>query len=432
MSSNVDQHSPQTWQPPQPRQAHTLLVVLIGLNILNFVDRQLLSSFANYIVPELQLSNTEFGLLTGFVFLFMYVIAGLFMGAAADAVSRPRLVAACLALWSGLTAASGAAYNFVTLAIPRTFIGIGESGVTPSSLSMLHDAFPREKRGMASSLYYLGQPLGAGFSLVLAGTLGELLGWRNCFYILGTVGILLAGPVLLIKDPKPPQYRRAERTTNRNLLATLREAFCLLIANRNLRLAAIGVFLANFVQGVQIFDQLWLVQERGFDRAEIARLTGYLYVAAGIAGVLFGAFGGDYALRRWGVSRMNFLLGSLLVLLPAAYLFRLAPPDSWLFWLGFAGIYFQMSMYVGPFFAVVHELTPGHVRATMTAAYLLIMNVGLGTGNILGGALVDLLGSGGVAQPYTMAMLGAHVIANLGLICFALVRPARAQAQLAG
>ena len=50
------------------------------------------------------------------------------MGAAADVFHRPRLMAAAIALWSGLTAASGAARGFVSLAIPRAFIGIGENG----------------------------------------------------------------------------------------------------------------------------------------------------------------------------------------------------------------------------------------------------------------------------------------------------------------
>ena len=56
-----------------------LLCLLTVLNVLNMVDRNLLTSFSAYIVPDLGLSNTEFGLLTGLVFLFFYSIMGLFM-----------------------------------------------------------------------------------------------------------------------------------------------------------------------------------------------------------------------------------------------------------------------------------------------------------------------------------------------------------------
>ena len=97
------------------------------LNVMNFVDRQLLASFANFIVPDLGLSNAQFGWLTGFAFIVFYAAMGLFMGVLADRVNRPRLVAAGLSLWSLLTAVSGAARGFWSLAMPRMFIGVGES-----------------------------------------------------------------------------------------------------------------------------------------------------------------------------------------------------------------------------------------------------------------------------------------------------------------
>ena len=122
--------------------SYLFLAFLTLLNVMNFVDRQLLASFANFIVPDLGLSNTQFGLLTGFAFIVFYAAMGLFMGALADRVHRPRLVAAGLALWSLLTAASGAARGFATLAIPRMLIGVGESVLTPTSMSMLADRFP--------------------------------------------------------------------------------------------------------------------------------------------------------------------------------------------------------------------------------------------------------------------------------------------------
>ncbi len=88
---------------------YAFLGFLTLLNVMNFVDRQLLGSFANFIVPDLGLTNTEFGLLTGLFFIVFYSAMGLFMGALADMVNRTRLIAAGLALWSALTALSGAA-----------------------------------------------------------------------------------------------------------------------------------------------------------------------------------------------------------------------------------------------------------------------------------------------------------------------------------
>ena len=99
------------------------LLFLTFLNVVNYVDRQMLAGFANWIVPELELSNTHFGLLTGLIFIFFYAIMGLFMGALADRVNRTRLIAVGLGLWSILTAVSGAARGFVSLATPGCLSG---------------------------------------------------------------------------------------------------------------------------------------------------------------------------------------------------------------------------------------------------------------------------------------------------------------------
>ena len=89
--------------------SYVFLGFLTLLNVMNFVDRLLLASFSNFIVPDLGLTNTQFGLLTGLVFIFFYSAMGLFMGVLADTVNRTRLIAAGLDLWSVLTALSGAA-----------------------------------------------------------------------------------------------------------------------------------------------------------------------------------------------------------------------------------------------------------------------------------------------------------------------------------
>ena len=106
---------------------YLLLGFLTLLNVLNIVDRQLLSSFANFIVPDLKLTNTQFGLLTGLLFMTFYSFMALIMGALADIYNRPRLISAAVFMWSLCTAASGAAKGFVSLAIPRMLIGVGES-----------------------------------------------------------------------------------------------------------------------------------------------------------------------------------------------------------------------------------------------------------------------------------------------------------------
>lgn len=99
--------------------SHLLLALLTFINILNFVDRQLIASFANDIKPDLDLNNFQYSLLTGFSFILFYSIMGLFVGTLADRLHRPRLLAFGLGLWSLLTAFSGMARSFTLCGSPR-------------------------------------------------------------------------------------------------------------------------------------------------------------------------------------------------------------------------------------------------------------------------------------------------------------------------
>jgi len=401
---------------------YAFLTFLTLLNVMNFVDRQLLQSFANFVKPDLGLSDTEFGLLTGFAFILFYAFMGLFMGALADMTHRPRLLAGGVALWSLLTAASGAAKGFVTLALPRMFIGVGESVCTPTSMSLLADRFPQAKLGFAAGVYYMGVPIGVGLSLLIAGYLGPTIGWRNCFYLLGALALILAVVLLFVRETprrhaaKPDATGEVERP---KLGPIFRTTFRALRESPALALTMAGGITMHFILGAATYDQLWFVQERGFDRAWIAQMTGWIAAGAGVLGNLFGGIGGDRWLKRTGQGRAMFLFWVMLVLAPFHIAYRLVPADSVLFWLGVFVGFFQLGAFYGPTFSSVQELVPPQVRATVVAFYILVLNlVGLGIGITLGGIAIDAMRVAGVAQPYTWTLVIFTVISLLAIPCF--------------
>ena len=398
--------------------AYTLLAFLTCLNVMNFVDRQLLASFANFIKPELGLSNTEYGLLTGLAFILFYAVAGLFMGALADVVHRPRLIAVALVLWSGLTAASGAARNFLQLAIPRVFIGVGESALTPTAMSMLADRFPAHRLGLASGIYYMGVPLGVGASLLVAGYLGPAIGWRNCFYALGALGLVFALIMALVPDTRPAG-RAKPAIHPMSLVQVIGQGAAATARSPVLLLLMIGAVTLHFILGAAAFDQLWYVAERGFDRAEIARNTGYIACVAGVLGNVVGGAGGDAWRKATGQSRAMFLVWLMVLLAPLNFAYRLVDPDTIWFWLGVAAGYFQLGAFYGPVFATVQEAAPPNVRATVVAFQILSWNViGLGVGITGGGVLADALTAAQVAQPYTWTLFIFTCISTLAAPCF--------------
>jgi MFS family permease len=407
---------------PIEARHYGFLLFLTLLNVMNFVDRQLLASFANFIVPELGLSISEFGWLTGFAFIVFYSVMGLFAGALADMVHRPRLVAAALTLWSALTAASGAARGFVSLLIPRALIGVGESVLTPASMSMLADRFPATRMGFASGFYYMGVPIGVGASLLVGGYLEPLLGWRGCFYLLGGVGIGLAGLMLFVGEtPRQhtgptPQTEAAGSAHFRDILTTLWEA---LRASPALVATMAGGVAFHFILGAAAFDQLWFVEERGFDRTEILRLSGWIGMFSGMAGNLFGGIAGDRFQQRTGLGRPMFLVWVGLALTPLGFAYRLADPGSVWFWIGIAGGFFQLGTFYGPTFSTVQELVPPRIRGTVVALYILLLNfVGLGIGITGGGYLIDALIARGAEQPYTTTLLVFTTLSASAIPCF--------------
>ena len=412
------------------------LSFLTLLNVMNFVDRQLLSSFANFIVPDLGLTNTQFGLLTGLFFIVFYSAMGLFMGSLADRVNRTRLIAAGLAAWSALTALSGMARGFWSLAAPRMLIGVGESIMTPTSMSLLADRFPASRLGFASGFYYMGVPIGVGFSLLIVGYLGPAIGWRNCFYLLGGAGLALAVVMLFMKETprkhlhRPDEARQADARGAEPGPAVVDQAgqsfgSILRTLGRSLRICpALGLTIAggvalHFILGAAAFDQLWYVQERGFERAEIARMTGWIAMIAGLIGNLFGGVGSDWFLRRTGMGRPMFLFWVMLVLAPFNIAYRLVDGDSVWFWVGVFVGFFQLGCFYGPTFSTVQELVPPQIRATVVAFYILLLNlVGLGFGITAGGIVIDLLAARGVAEPYTWTLLVFTLLSLLAIPLF--------------
>ena len=398
---------------------YRLLFFLTLLNLLNFVDRQLIASFANFIVPDLGLTDWQYGILTGLAFVFFYSIMGLFMGTLADKYNRPRLIGFGVLLWSVFTALTGAAKGFISMAIPRAFIGVGESILTPTSMSMLSDSFPANRMGFAAGVYYMGVPIGVGISLLIVGFLGEPLGWRNCFYILGGIGAVLGIIAFFFKDR--PRKHLIDNPDEVNLsfseiVSTLRYA---LTSSNALILTIAGGVLYHVALGAAVFEQLWYAQERGFERSEIAQLTGIIGVVAGLAGNLFGGLMSDWWLRTFNQGRPMFLFWLTLLLLPLGIIYRFVEPNTFIFWLGVVIGYFQLGCFYGPTFSTVQELVPPKIRATVVAFYILCLNlIGLTFGSLGGGIFTDVLRSFDVSEPYTIMLVTFSLIAGLAIPCY--------------
>jgi len=402
--------------------AYRLLFFLTLLNLLNFVDRQLIASFSNFIVPDLGLTDTQYGFLTTVPFIVFYSIAGLFMGVLADMVNRPKLIAFGVVLWSIFTALTGAAKGFISMALPRMFIGIGESILTPTSMSLLSDSFPSKRMGFAAGFYYMGVPIGVGVSLLIAGYLGESLGWRNCFYLLGGLGLFLGLCALLFKDRNRKSNIEKEKAPTLSKDTTVEIINTLIKALRTSSALRFTIFAGVFyhiILGASGFEQLWLVQERGFERSEIAQLVGWIGVFAGLSGNLIGGLLSDWWQENTSQGRPMFLFWLALLTLPIGIFYRFVEPGTTIFWIGIIIGYFQLGCFFGPTFSTVQELVPDNIKATVVSFYILTLNlIGLTIGSLGGGFCADLLRTSGYAEPYTLMLVIFSIISIISIPCY--------------
>ena len=410
-----------------------LLAALTFLNILNFADRYLLIAFSTAIVPELKLTNFEFGLLTGVVFTVVYTCVGLFAGSFADRFHRPRLIAAGLALWSGLTAATGLAQNFLTMALPRMLIGVGEACLTPSSMSLLAERFPAARRALAAGVYYMGYPLGIGGSFIFAGIVGPTLGWRGGFILLGLVGIAAALLVfLLVRDPQREHRAGALPRAVHSMADSFRGIGSELRTNRAFVLTLAGSTVFCFALGAGILDLLWWVRERGYAPVEAQKLLGLIFLVGGCVGAFVGGAGGDWAQRHGPGGRLKFLAGAILFTAPLVAGYRLVADHTVLFvFCAFVSSIVIMLLF-GPAMSAVQEQVPAHHRASAVALLLLCTAlVGGAFGNAAVGWLADFCTTAGMAQPLTLAVLAVQSVGLISVPLFYLAAQAQNRAQFA-
>ena len=367
--------------------------------MINFVDRQFISSFAPFLKSDLGLSDTEIGLLTGIVFIFFYTVAGLFVGTLADRYNRTKIIGVGVILWSAFTAISGFAKNFFSLAAPRLFIGVGESTITPTTMSILSDRYEQKRLGFAAGFYYLGVPVGVGISLLIAGYVEPIIGWRGCFYLLGVIGLLLGFLMFFVKDsPRKNISSKPESKSFFEIIAILHRT---LSNSKSLVLTIMAGTLYHIVLGAAQFEVIWAVADKGFNPNYFGQINGWIFVVFGVLGSLFGGIASDWALKNYSLPRTWFLLILTLLLMPLAFT-RYLEIDSILFWIGICSSAFSLGCFYGPIFAVIQELVPSTIKGTIVAFNLLCLNLlGIAFGSIMFGIMADYAVNQGYEDPYT-------------------------------
>ena len=166
----------------------TTFVALFAMNMLDYLDRNLLMAMQPQIKDDLAISNFQWGLLTS-IFLVSYSVFGPIMGWLGDRLKRTWLLGLGVGVWSLATIGSGLASTYGHMALARSVLGIGEATYGVIAPTILVDLFAREQRARLMSAYYVAMPLGSALGIGLGSIIASKLSWHLAFFLVGAPGL---------------------------------------------------------------------------------------------------------------------------------------------------------------------------------------------------------------------------------------------------
>jgi predicted MFS family arabinose efflux permease len=387
-----------------------VLGVLVVVYMFNFIDRQILAILLPAIQAEFDVSDSILGFLAGSAFALFYATLGIPIALIADRWNRRNLIAIAVAVWSGMTALSGAAANVTHLALARIGVGIGEAGCSPPAHSMISDLYPPAERSTAMGIFTLGISAGIMIAYLAGGWVAQNIGWREAFFIVGIPGIVLALVVRFTIDE--PVRGQSDGKADSAERASIMDVVRFLVKRPSFIHLAVGSGLAAFGgYAVISFFPTFLYRSHAMNLSEIGVYLGIILGTAGGLGFAGGGYVADRLGRRnqryalWGVAAA--LLVGTIFLVPV---YLVGSPYLALALFVLPSIF--SNFYLATTFAQIQGLVKLRMRAVASALLLFILNIiGLGLGPQFAGVLSDLLAStfGNESMRYSLLIVGSIV-----------------------
>jgi predicted MFS family arabinose efflux permease len=353
-------------------RASIVLAFLTGVNLLNYIDRQILYAVFPPIQAELHLSDTQLGLLAS-AFMWVYLSTAPIFGLLADRWSRPRLMGLGVAIWSVATAFSGVVRSHGQLLFGRAAVGIGEASYGAVAPAMLSDYFPPARRGRALAAFSMAIPAGSALGYLLGGLLERAFGWRAAFFVVAVPGLLLAWSVSRMNEPERGGFDGVVGSAGGRSAPRARDYFELL-RTKSYVLNCLAMTAMTFaVGGLAAWVPTYLVRVRGMELAQANLAFGLLTLISGVGGTLAGGWIGDRLLGR--VRSAYFLVSGvgLLLAAPCAAAVILVEDRAWVL----AAIFLAevlIFLNTGPLNAIIADVSRAEVRATAYAANIFIIH----------------------------------------------------------
>jgi MFS family permease len=370
-------HPDDTPQPPSPRTARNVLIVLTFVNLFNYIDRYIVPAIADSLKTALGLNFKQIGAL-GTGFIVVYAIASPRFGKLGDSRNRPRLIALGVGIWSVATVLGGLAWGFVSLLVARAIMGIGEAAYGSIAPSLLADTFPREKRGRMFAIFFAAIPIGSALGFVIATQMDKHFGWRSAFLVAGGPGIILALLLLRMKEVPRGTQDVGDDAPLHHPVASGPSGWSTyrgLLANHTYIITVLGYAAYTFALGAMSFWMVYfLVNMRGVPEDVAGGQIGVIALFTGVVGTFSGGWLGDYLLKY--TRHAYLLMSGVATLLAVPFTIVMLTAATPTIYLG-ALVVAELLMFAstGPInSAIINAVAPGE-RATAMAFSILLMHL---------------------------------------------------------
>src|SRR3954447_7694408 len=182
--------SPDVHQVPT-RARYVTIAFAMTLAIVTYIDRVCISQAAPLISHDLGLSKVEMAWAFS-VFGWAYALFEIPGGWLADRLGPRRVLMRIVIWWSFFTAATGWAWNVVSLLVTRTLFGMGEAGCFPNLTRIFTLWLPQHERERAQASLWLAARWGGAFAPLLVTYVLDYVTWRRAFELFGLLGVVWA------------------------------------------------------------------------------------------------------------------------------------------------------------------------------------------------------------------------------------------------
>lgn len=304
-----------------------IVALLFGAAVLNYVDRQTLSTLAPTIQKDLAMDDRDYANVVN-IFLVAYTIAYLVSGRITDLMGTRAGMVLFVTWWSIANMITAGVQGMRSMSICRFALGLGEAGVWPAASKAVSEWFPARQRALAIGFYTMGATIGATLAPYiviplatypyaeklpsLAGWIGHGVGWRVAFIITGAVGLVWLIPWLFFY-----QLPRRNRFLGAGELAVIEEQTEGDIAREagspwswgqvfTFRGTWLLLFGRLITDPVWYFYQFWFAKYLSSDRhlnQDQLKITWIVYAAAGVGSLLGGWLSGRLVARGMAPAR---------------------------------------------------------------------------------------------------------------------------------